>query len=93
MKVSLPLLKNGLTAISFYVHELEAACKVQSTHTMLAPLLQTFLAEILFGEKVGLTDRRLTGRLADQDAREHIRAVFALDPGPYCQNGKAPRAE
>lgn len=76
MKVSLPLLKNGITAISFYVRELEAACKVQSTHTVLAPLLQAFLGEILFGEKVGLTDRRLTGRLADQDVREHIRAVF-----------------
>ena len=76
MKVSLPLLRNGLTAISFYVRELEAACKVQSTHTVLAPLLQTFLGEILFGQNVGLTDTRLTGRLADQDVREHIRAVF-----------------
>ena len=76
MKVSLPLLKNGITAISFYVRELEAACKVQSTHAVLAPLLQTFLGEILFGEKVSLSDQRLTGRLADQDVREHIRAVF-----------------
>ena len=76
MNVSLPLLKNGITAISFYVRELEAACKVQSTHTVLAPLLQTFLGEILFGEKIGLTEPRLTGRLADQDVREHIRAVF-----------------
>ncbi len=76
MKVSLPLLQNGFTAISFYVRELEAACKVQSTHTVLAPLLQIFLGEILFGEKVALVDPRLTGRLADQDVREHIRAVF-----------------
>lgn len=76
MKVSLPLLQNGITAISFYVRELEAACKVQSTHTVLAPLLQIFLGEILFGEKISLTDSRLTGRLADQDVREHIRAVF-----------------
>jgi type III restriction enzyme len=76
MNISLPLLQNGATAISFYVRELEAACKVQSTHTILAPLLQTFLTEILFSEKVGLFDKRLTGRLADQDVREHIRAVF-----------------
>jgi len=76
MKVDLPLLRNGITAISFYVRELEAACKVQSTHTVLAPLLQSFLSEILFGAKVSLTDQRLTGRLADQDVREHIRAVF-----------------
>ncbi|MDH0869448.1 hypothetical protein [Agrobacterium pusense] len=76
MNISLPLLQNGATAISFYVRELEAACKVQSTHPVLAPLLQTFLSEILFSEKVGLFDKRLTGRLADQDVREHIRAVF-----------------
>lgn len=76
MKISLPLLQNGLTAISFFVRELEAACRVQSTHTVLAPLLQTFLGEMLFGEKVSLVDKRLTGRLSDQDVREHIRAVF-----------------
>ena len=76
MKVSLPLLQNGLTAISFYIRELEAACKVQSTHPVLAPLLQAFLGDILFGERVTLVDPRLTARLADADVREHIRAVF-----------------
>ncbi|CFX18355.1 Type III restriction enzyme, res subunit [Candidatus Filomicrobium marinum] len=76
MNINLPLLHNGLTAISFYVRELEAACKVQSTHKVLAPLLGTFLSEILFNEKVALTDDRLKSRLADQDVREHIRATF-----------------
>jgi type III restriction enzyme len=76
MKVSLPLLSNGLTAISFYIRELETACRVQSTHSVLAPLLQVFLGEMLFGEKVSLVDARLTSRLADQDVREHIRAIF-----------------
>ncbi len=76
MKISLPLLQNGLTALSFFVQELEAACHVRNMHTVLAPLLQTFLGEMLFGENVSLVDKRLTGRLADQDVREHIRAVF-----------------
>lgn len=76
MKVSLPLLQNGLTAISFYIRELEAACRVQSTHSVLAPLMQTFLGEILFGESISLLDKRLSARLADQDVREHIRAIF-----------------
>jgi type III restriction enzyme len=76
MKISLPLLQNGLTAISFFTRELETACRVQNTHTILAPLLQTFLGEMLFGEKVSLVDSRLTSRLSDQDVREHIRAVF-----------------
>lgn len=76
MKVSLPLLHNGLTAISFYIGEMETACKVQSTHPVLAPLLRDFLGEVLFGERISLIDPRLTARLADQDVREHIRAVF-----------------
>lgn len=76
MRINLPLLQNGITAISFFVRELEAATKVQSTHKVLAPLLQTFLGEMLFGEKVSLVDPRLTARLSDQDVREHIRAVF-----------------
>ena len=76
MTVHLPLLQNGMTAISFYIRELEAACKVQSTHSVLAPVLQRFLGEQLFGEKVSLFDMRLISRLADQDVREHIRAVF-----------------
>jgi type III restriction enzyme len=76
MKISLPLLQNGLTAISFFTRELETACRVQSAHTILAPLLQTFLGEMLFGAKVSLVNRRLTRRLSDQDVREHIRAVF-----------------
>lgn len=76
MKINLPLLQNGMTAISFFVRELEAACRVQSTHTVIAPLLQIFLGEILFGEKISLVDKRLTARLADQDIREHVRAVF-----------------
>lgn len=76
MEVSLPLLRDGFTAISFFARELEAACKVQGAHKVLAPSLQTFLGEILFGEKVGLADPRLAARLADQDVREHVRAVF-----------------
>src|SRR5262249_39662173 len=67
MRISLPLLQNGITAISFFVRELEAACRVQSTHTVLAPLMQAFLGSILFGQKVDLVDPRLTKRLSDQD--------------------------
>ena len=76
MELNLPLLKNGWTAISFYVRELETACKVQGTHQVLAGPLQTFLGEILFGQSVSLADQRLIARLGDQDVREHIRAVF-----------------
>jgi type III restriction enzyme len=76
MKVRLPLLENGFTAVSFYREELEAACGIRGTHAVLAPLLQKFLEEILFVEKVTLFDPRLCSRLADTDVREYIRAVF-----------------
>ena len=76
MKVKLPLLENGFTAVSFYREELEAACGIRGTHAVLAPLLQKFLEEILFVEKVTLFDPRLCSRLADTDVREYIRAVF-----------------
>lgn len=76
MKLYQPLLENGITAISYFVRELEKICKVQSTHQILAPLLQTFMEEILFDEKVSPTDQRLTNRLSDKDVHEHIRAIF-----------------
>ena len=76
MKVKLPLLENGFTAVTFYREELETACGIKGTHAVLAPLLQKFLEEILFGENVTLFDPRLCSRLADGDVREHIRAVF-----------------
>ena len=76
MKLYQPLLKNGITAISYFVRELEKICKVQSAHRILAPLLQTFMEEILFNEKVSSTDQRLINRLSDRDVGEHIRAVF-----------------
>ncbi len=76
MKVKLPLLENGFTAVTFYREELETACGIQGAHAALAPLIQKFLEEILFVEKVTLFDPRLCSRLAAGDVREHIRAVF-----------------
>ena len=76
MSVNLPLLQNGITAISFYVQELEMMCRIQNAHSVLAPIIKKFLEEILFDEKTLLTDSRLTNRLADHDVREHIQAVF-----------------
>ena len=76
MKIQLPLLESGVGAVSFFRQELEAACKVKNTHQVLAPLIQTFLEEILFEEKTSLFDQRLVDRLSDSDVREHVRAVF-----------------
>lgn len=76
MKIRLPLLENGMGAISYYREELEHITGLKGTHQVLARLLETFLTELLFEEKVDLFDSRLLGRLADSDVREYIRAVF-----------------
>lgn len=76
MKVSLALLDSGVGAISFYVRELEYICRLKGAHQVLAPLLQVFFEEILFGVKTSVFDPALAGRLSDSDVREHVRAVF-----------------
>jgi type III restriction enzyme len=76
LKINLPLLQSGVGAVSYYVKEIEAVCKVRGTHALLGPLLQTFLEEILFDKKTTLFDPVLVGRLGDSDVAEHIRAVF-----------------
>ena len=76
MKVDLPLLQNGMTAISFFCKTLGYQTGCRTLHGAIAKTLQTFLEEILFEEKVDLFDPRLCSRLADSDVQEHIRATF-----------------
>lgn len=76
MRVKLPLLENGYGAISYYRELIERACKVKGTHAMIAPLLQRFIEDLLFGQTVGLTDDRVVARLGDDDVREYIQEVF-----------------
>lgn len=76
LKIKLPLLQNGFGAISYYRELIERACKVRGAHPVLAPLLQRFIEELLFGETVSITDPRVVRRLADDDVREYIQAVF-----------------
>lgn len=76
MTLKLPLLEDGVGAISFFREELERATKIRGQHAKLAPVIQAFLEEVLFEERVTLYDQRIISRLADLDVREHIRATF-----------------
>lgn len=76
MKVQLPLLQSGIGAVSFYREELERQTSLRGTHHILASLIQIFLEEILFEQKVSIYDEKLVSRLSDADVREHIRATF-----------------
>ena len=71
MKISLPLLESGVGAVSYYVKQLEHVCKLRGLHNILAPLIQTFLEEILFEKKTSLFDQALISRLADSRSEEH----------------------
>ena len=77
MEIRLPLLENPIGAIAFFREELEAITALKGTHTVLAPLIETFLTEMLFGERIELFDARLLSRLSQHhDVREHLRATF-----------------
>ena len=76
LKINLPLLESGAGAVSYFVKQLEQVCKLRGTHAVLAPLVQTFLEEIVFENKTNLYDHALVSRLADSDVGEHLRAVF-----------------
>ena len=76
MKIDLPLLESGVGAVSYYVKQLEQICKLTNLHTSVAPLVQSFLEEMLFDEKATLFDTRLVSRLGHSDVTEHLRAVF-----------------
>jgi type III restriction enzyme len=76
MEIRLPLLQSGVGAVSFFRELVEMTCALRGTHAVLAPLIETFLTEILFVEKLTLFDQRLVSRLADPDVREYVQAVF-----------------
>jgi type III restriction enzyme len=76
MEISIPLLKDGFGAISFFHRELETIANFRGTFRILAPLIQKFIEESLFEERVTLFDTRLLSRIGDPDVREYIRATF-----------------
>lgn len=76
MKIHIPLLTNGFGAVSFFVKELESACRVTGIHAKIAPLVQQYITRDLFKERTNLTDPRLVARLGDPDVREYVRAAF-----------------
>jgi len=76
MTIHIPLLKNGFGAVSYYREQIERMCSIRGTHAILAPLIQSFLEEILFEGRREINDPQLVNRLGDADVQEHLRAVF-----------------
>ena len=79
MKFDVPLLNNGSTSIGYFVKLIGQECRLRLTsmlHLVISPLIEQFLTEMLFEEKVELTDPRLIRRLPDGDVSEAILTVF-----------------
>lgn len=70
------LLQMGATAISVYAREIEKVCRLQNSHSVLAPLIETFVQEVLFERPVNLYSGEVDHRMGDVDVAEHIRATF-----------------
>lgn len=71
------LLRMGFTAVSVFVKELERACGLTGNFGKLAPLVQRFIAEVLFERPVNLYGGEVDHRMSNGDVAEHIRATFA----------------
>ena len=79
MEFDVLLLNNGSTAIGYFVKLIGQECRLRLTsmlHLFIAPLIEQFLTEMLFEEKVELTDPRLIRRLPDGDVSAAILTVF-----------------
>jgi len=70
------LLRLGATAVPAFVRDLERACRLQSTHPVLAPLLTQFIQEALFERAVNLYSGEVDHRIGDADVVETVRATF-----------------
>lgn len=71
------LLQNGMTAITYFIKQLEYTLGLNSLlFPTIAPLLEYFITELLYDEIVGLNDPRLIQRLSDTDVAQRIQDVF-----------------
>lgn len=77
MKLDAGLLNNAWSAPAYFAQMLGRACRISNPHQVLAPLLERFIAEVLFERPVDLYSGEVDHRMRDIDVMEHIRATFA----------------
>ncbi len=76
MRLDAGLLNNAWSAPAYFAQMLGRACRIANPHQALAPLVERFLAEVLFERPVDLYSGEVDHRVRDLDVMEHIRAVF-----------------
>ena len=76
LRLELPLMATNAMAVTYYVQLIEGECKVGGLFPKIGGLVESFIQELLFEEKVDLYDPRLTPRLGDPDVATHVLHVF-----------------
>jgi len=76
MKLDAGLLNNAWSAPAYFARMLGRACRISNAHQALAPLIERFIAEVLFERPVNLYGGEVDHRMRDLDVMEHIRATF-----------------
>jgi len=76
MKFELGLLEKSWSAPAYFARELGRACHLTSPHQELTPLIEQFIAKVLFEKEVNLFSGEVDHRMRDVDVAEHIRATF-----------------
>ncbi len=76
MKLDAGLLNNAWSAPAYFAKMLGQACHISNSHQVLAPLIERFIAEVLFERPVDLFSGEVDHRMRDLDVSEHIRATF-----------------
>ncbi|MGQ9807196.1 MAG: DEAD/DEAH box helicase [Armatimonadota bacterium] len=76
MRLDAGLLNNAWSAPAYFAQMLGRACRISNPHLALAPLVERFIAEVLFERPVNLYCGEVDHRMRDLDVMEHIRATF-----------------
>jgi type III restriction enzyme len=76
MQLDAGLLNNAWSAPAYFAQMLGRACRITNPHQALAPLVERFIAEVLFERPVDLYSGEVDHRMRDLDVLEHVRAVF-----------------
>jgi type III restriction enzyme len=76
MQLDAGLLERAWSAPSYFAQQLGRACRIVNPNQTLLPLIERFIAEVLFEHPVDLYSGEVDHRMRDLDVAEHIRAVF-----------------
>lgn len=76
LKIHLGLLEKAYSAADYFAQMLGRLCHLPSPTSKLKPLIERFLAEVLFERPVDLYSGEVDHRMKDSDVLAHVRATF-----------------